>query len=93
MKKILLIAALLMAAFPAAANEQWNTEALRRLMHEYDVKHEKMMLHLQPAMRRADVDMWIIIDRGRGTDSAPHSRSSHGRTQRACGSGRTTRWR
>ena len=42
---------------------QWNTPALRRLMHEWDVKLEKMELHLQPAMRRAGVDMWIIMSR------------------------------
>ncbi|MFK7829554.1 MAG: M24 family metallopeptidase [Congregibacter sp.] len=27
------------------------------------MKHEKMLLHLQPSMRRADVDMWIIMSR------------------------------
>ena len=42
---------------------QWNTPALQRLMHEWDVKLEKMELHLQPAMRRAGVDMWIIMSR------------------------------
>ena len=46
-----------------AAGERWNTQALERLMHEWDVKHEKMMRHLQPAMRRAGVDMWIILSR------------------------------
>lgn len=58
---LLLLAAL--TANTAIAEDDWNTEALRRLMHEYEVKHEKMMLHLQPAMRRADVDMWIIMSR------------------------------
>ncbi len=32
-------------------------------MHEWEVKLEKMELHLQPAMRRAGVDMWIIMSR------------------------------
>ncbi len=47
----------------AAPQQEWNTEALRRLMHEWDVKLEKLELHLQPAMRRAGVDMWIIMSR------------------------------
>jgi len=41
----------------------WNTEALRRLMHEWRVKLEKMQRYLQPAMRRAGVDMWVIMSR------------------------------
>ena len=45
------------------ADDQWNTPALRRLMHEWDVKLDKMQQHLQPAMRRAGVDMWIIMSR------------------------------
>ena len=50
-------------AMPAEPRRQpqWNTPALQRLMHEWDVKLEKMELHLQPAMRRAGVDMWIIM--------------------------------
>ena len=53
------------AALPAEPRRQpqWNTPALQRLMHEWDVKLEKMELHLQPAMRRAGVDMWIIMSR------------------------------
>jgi ketosteroid isomerase-like protein len=39
------------------------TPALRRLMIEWEVKLEKMLLHLQPAMQRAGVDMWIIMSR------------------------------
>lgn len=42
---------------------RWNTEALRRLMHEWEVKLEKMERHLQPAMRAAGIDMWIIMSR------------------------------
>jgi ketosteroid isomerase-like protein len=49
------------AAPPVAA--RWNTQALQRLMHEWEVKREKMELHLQPAMQRAGVDMWIILSR------------------------------
>lgn len=62
---VLCLAALLIVAAPApgAAQQQWNTVALQRLMHEWDVKLEKMELHLQPAMRRAGVDMWIIMSR------------------------------
>ncbi len=63
MRTLVLLLTTLFVATPASADEHWNTEALRRLMHEYDVKHEKMMLHLQPAMRRAGVDMWIIMSR------------------------------
>ena len=49
--------------FGQSTGAQWNTPALQRLMHEWDVKLEKMELHLQPAMRRAGVDMWIIMSR------------------------------
>ncbi len=45
------------------AQSQWNTLALQRLMHEWEVKLEKMELHLQPAMQRAGIDMWIIMSR------------------------------
>jgi len=49
---------------PAAIPQsQWNTPALQRLMHEWEVKLEKMELHLQPAMQRAGIDMWIIMSR------------------------------
>jgi ketosteroid isomerase-like protein len=48
---------------PPRSESPWNTEALRRLMHEWEVKLEKMELHLQPAMQRAGVDMWIIMSR------------------------------
>ena len=63
MKNILSLLSLLLLATAAHAADDWNTPALTRLMHEYDVKHEKMMLHLKPAMRRAGVDMWIIMSR------------------------------
>lgn len=54
-----------LAVTPAAgvAAQEWNTQALQRLMHEWEVKLEKLELHLQPAMRRAGVDMWIIMSR------------------------------
>ena len=42
---------------------QWNSKALQRLMHEWDVKREKMELHLQASMRRTGIDMWIIMSR------------------------------
>ena len=63
MHKFISLLACLLLATAAQAADDWNTPALKRLMHEYDVKHEKMILHLQPAMRRAGVDMWIIMSR------------------------------
>ena len=48
---------------PPRRPSPWNTEALQRLMHEWEVKLEKMETHLQPAMRRAGVDMWIVMSR------------------------------
>ncbi|WP_415059478.1 M24 family metallopeptidase [Congregibacter sp.] len=54
---------LLLTVIPVFADDDWNTQALQRLMHEWEVKHEKMMLHLQPSMRRAGVDMWVIMSR------------------------------
>ena len=59
----MILAVLAADAVASAAPQEWNTEALRRLMHEWEVKLEKMELHLQPAMRRAGVDMWIIMSR------------------------------
>ena len=55
--------ALAAAWMPANAEEAWSTPALERIMQEWDVKLEKMELHLQPALRRAGVDMWIIMSR------------------------------
>jgi len=49
--------------FGQKLDDQWNTRALQRLMHEWDVKLEKMELHLQNSMRRSGVDMWIIMSR------------------------------
>lgn len=63
---VLLVLTLLPMAAGAqepGARQRWNTPALQRLMHEWEVKLEKMQLHLQPAMRRAGVDMWIIMSR------------------------------
>ena len=48
---------------PNRARPQWNTPALQRLMHEWDVKLEKLELHLRPAMQRAGIDMWITMSR------------------------------
>ena len=47
------------AANPAAEAQS----ALERARHEAAVKAEKMALHLQPAMRRNGIDMWIIMSR------------------------------
>lgn len=63
MRRITLLLTILLTVTPALAENTWNTPALQRLMHEWDVKHEKMMLHLQSSMRRAGVDMWIIMSR------------------------------
>ena len=64
MKRFLLIPVLCMtSSFCQTGDGQWNTQALQRLMHEWDVKLEKMELHLQASMRRNDIDMWIIMSR------------------------------
>lgn len=46
-----------------AATASRSGGALHRALHEAAVKSEKMRLHLQPAMRRNDIDMWIIMSR------------------------------
>lgn len=63
MHRFVLVSTFTLVALTANAADDWNTRALQRLMHEWDVKLEKMELHLQPAMRRAGVDMWIIMSR------------------------------
>ena len=63
MKRSLLIVFYCATIFGQKLDDQWNTRALQRLMHEWDVKLEKMELHLQNSMRRAGVDMWIIMSR------------------------------
>ena len=63
MKRSLLIIFYCATIFGQKLDDQWNTRALQRLMHEWDVKLEKMELHLQNSMRRAGVDMWIIMSR------------------------------
>ena len=63
MKRSLLIVFYCATIFGQKLDDQWNTRALQRLMHEWDVKLEKMELHLQNSMRREGVDMWIIMSR------------------------------
>ena len=63
MKRSLLIIFYCATIFGQKLDDQWNTRALQRLMHEWDVKLEKMELHLQNSMRRSGVDMWIIMSR------------------------------
>ena len=63
MKRSLLIIFYCATIFGQKLDDQWNTRALQRLMHEWDVKLEKMELHLQNSMRRAGGDMWIIMSR------------------------------
>ena len=68
-----LLALLLSAALPAQTSGRTMTDAanpaaqalsaLDRARHEAAVKAEKMALHLQPAMRRNGIDMWIIMSR------------------------------
>ena len=63
MKYSCLIIFYLTIIFGQKLYDQWNTRALQRLMHEWNVKLEKMDLHLKNSMRRSDVDMWIIMSR------------------------------
>ena len=63
MRRTTLLATLILLPLTGIAAGDWNTPALQRLMHEWEVKQEKMLLHLQPAMRRAGVDMWVIMSR------------------------------
>ena len=61
-----LLALLLVLTAPTAdiaSADEWGTQALQRMMREWDVKLEKMELHLRPAMRRNGVDMWIVMSR------------------------------
>ncbi len=60
---VVLVSAWRAEAQAPGSESPWNTTALQRLMHEYEVKLEKLEVHLQPAMRRAGVDMWIILSR------------------------------
>ena len=49
---------------PTAVNSLSSKEsALERTLREAAVKAEKMRMHLQPAMRRTGIDMWIIMSR------------------------------
>ena len=57
---VFVIAAVAAGSSPAVAQR---TVALDRILREWDAKLEKMELHLQSAMRRNDVDMWIIMSR------------------------------
>ena len=41
-----------------------------RDLHEWDVKADKMRLHLQPLMQQHGVDMWIIMSRENSQDPA-----------------------
>lgn len=47
---------------PASKGHQAGS-ALQRTLHEWEVKKEKMELHLRPAMRQHGIDMWIIMSR------------------------------
>lgn len=78
MRRLILVASFLFLSPAGQAADQWNTRALQRLMHEWDVKLEKMQLHLQPAMRRAGVDMWIIMSREFNVDPMLQMFGDHG---------------
>ena len=45
------------------SNGQKKGSALERTLREWEVKKEKMELHLRPAMRRHGIDMWILMSR------------------------------
>ena len=62
-RKILVLIISCLMTFIQSQSTQWNSKALHRLMHQWDVKLEKMELHLQASMRRAGIDMWIIMSR------------------------------
>ncbi len=59
------VAAVLLTSVVAAGSPTLTqqTEALDRILREWDTKLEKMELHLQKAMRRNDIDMWLIMSR------------------------------
>ena len=46
-KKILVLIISCLMTFVQSQSTQWNGKALQRLMHQWDVKLEKMELHLQ----------------------------------------------
>lgn len=52
--------------------------ALERARHEMAVKQDKMAQHLLPAMRRNDVDMWIILSREFNVDPLLDLFGGHG---------------
>ena len=62
-RKILVLIIPCLMTFIQSQSTQWNGKALQRLMHQWDVKLEKMELHLQASMRRTGIDMWIIMSR------------------------------
>ena len=64
MKKFIVMSLLyLSTSICQTPDSQWNTQALQRLMHEWDVKLEKMEIHLLNSMRKNNIDMWIIMSR------------------------------
>ena len=58
-RKILVLIISCLMTFIQSQSTQWNSKALQRLMHQWDVKLEKMELHLQASMRRAGMDNYV----------------------------------
>jgi Xaa-Pro aminopeptidase len=66
MRSRLTLVLVLAATIAAAASAQTATPErtpLERMLHEWEVKLEKMNTQLQPAMRDNGIDMWIVFSR------------------------------
>lgn len=63
MRKLIIALIIAVLACAPAVEAAQQTQVLQRMLQEWDSKLEKMELHLQPAMRRAGVEMWIIMSR------------------------------
>ena len=63
----LLAAALVSVAANAPAQTALNDDVRSRWETSCMIRHDKFDYVLPGAMRRNDIDMWIVIDRGRGT--------------------------
>ena len=65
------VVSLLLLACAVLARAQITPELIReRTEREWDVKAEKMRMHLQPLMRKHGVDLWIILSRENAPDPA-----------------------
>jgi hypothetical protein len=64
----------------AASGAPFQRGALEQELHEWAVKKEKMNLHLQEAMRRQSIDMWVILSREFNPDPVLDLFGGHGVT-------------